>query len=140
MKLIGFNYTKMKIEKYKDSLKDIKLSSQLDIIDIEQVKQEVFKSEEEFLAVRFKYIIDYSPDMAIIDLEGNVLVSVSSKLAKDVIKQWKEKKMPEEFNIPLFNIILRKAGLKALQIEEEMNLPHHIQLPSLRKQEESSKK
>lgn len=140
MKIIGFNYTKINVEKYKDSFKEIKVNSQVDISSIEEVKQEVFKSKEEFLAVKFKYKIEYAPDVAVIVLEGNILVSVDSKLAKEVIKKWKEKAMPEEFNIPLFNIIFRKAGLKALQIEDEMNLPSHIQMPVLRKQEDSDRK
>jgi len=37
----------------------------------------------------------------------------------------------------LFNIILKKSTLKALQIEEELNIPLHMQLPSLKKQEKS---
>lgn len=140
MKLLGFNYTKINVEKYKDSFKDIKVNSQVDVSDIEEVKQEVFKSKDEFLAVKFKYKIEYTPDVAVILLEGNILVSVDVKLAKEVIKQWKGKAMPDEFNIPLFNIIFRKAGLKALQLEEEMNLPPHIQMPVLRKQEDSDRK
>ena len=140
MKLMGFNYTKINVEKYGDSFKGLKINSQVDISDIEEVKQEVFKSKDEFLAVKFRYKIEYTPDIALIDLGGNILVSVESKLAKNVIKQWKEKAMPDEFKIPLFNIIFRKAGLKAFQFEEEMNLPTHIQMPTLRKQEDSDKK
>ena len=44
----------------------------------------------------------------------------------------KDKKMPENFRMTLFNLILRKSSLKALQLEEEMNLPTHIQLPTLK--------
>ena len=45
---------------------------------------------------------------------------------------WKDKKMPDDFRNTLFNLILRKASLKALQLEEEMNLPIHMQLPTLK--------
>jgi len=90
--------------------------------------------KEEVLAVKFNFGLDYEPEMAKIDLEGNLILSLDSKRAKDVLKQWKDKKMPEEFRLPLFNLILRKCSLKALQLEEEMNLPIHFQLPSLKVQ------
>ena len=140
MKLMGFNYTKISIEKSKDILKDLKMNSQLDISNIEEVNQEVFKSKEEFLAIKFKYKIEYNPEIALVNLEGTLLVSVDPKLAKDVIKQWKDKGMPDVFKVPLFNIILRKTSLKSLQLEEEMGLPPHIKMPILKKNDDSDKK
>jgi hypothetical protein len=141
MKLLGFNYTKINVEKLKDAMRDLKINSQVDISDIERVNQEIFKSQEGFLAVKFKYKIEYAPGIAVINLEGTILISIDSKLAKDVLKQWKDKKaMTEEFKMPLFNIILQKTGLKSLRLEEEMGLPLHIQLPFLKKNDDSGKK
>ncbi|GAG20549.1 unnamed protein product, partial [marine sediment metagenome] len=62
------------------------------------------------------------------------------KIAKDILKEWNDKKMSEDFRITLFNIILRKSNLKAIQLEDEMNLPIHIQLPSLKKEDQVSEK
>ncbi len=141
MKLLGFNFTKINIEKEKDSFKDLKISNNIDIASITEVKQDVFKSNDEVLAIKFKYNVSYEPKIAKIDLEGSILLSLDdTKLAKEVLKKWKDKETPEEFKIPLFNIIFRKAGLKALELEEEMNLPIHIQMPMLRKQENQEKK
>lgn len=137
---MGFNYTKISIEKGKDIFKDLKINNSVDISDIEEVSQDVFKSKEGFLAVKFKYTLEYAPSIAKIDMGGNILVSVEPKLAKEVLKQWKDKSMPDEFRIPLFNIIFRKAGLRALQLEDEMNLPPHIQMPVIKKQDNSSNK
>ena len=143
MRLLGFNFTKINVEKESDSFKDLKISNQIDILGIEEVKQEVFKSKDEILAVKFKYSIGYEPKIAKVELEGNILASLGdAKLSKEVLKKWKDKAMPDEFRMPLFNIIFRKAGLKALELEDEMNLPLHMQMPVLRKQEnaENSKK
>ena len=34
------------------------------------------------------------------------------------------------------NIIMRRASLKALQLEQEVGLPAHIQIPRLKEQEQ----
>ena len=49
------------------------------------------------------------------------------------IRQWNSKKLPEDFRIALFNVILKKSNVKALELEDELNIPLHIPLPSLKK-------
>ena len=135
-----FNFTKINVEKEKDSFTDLKISNSIDVSSIEEVKQEILKSKEDVLAIKFKYSVLYNPKIAKVELEGNILLSVEPSMTKEVIKKWKDKETPEEFRMPLFNIILRKAGVKALELEDGMNLPLHMQMPLLRKQENSDKK
>lgn len=137
MRLVNFNFTKISIEKKKDTFKNLKISANIDVQDVQEVKQDIIKSNDDFLVVKFKYSINYSPDVALIDLQGRVLISADSKMAKEALKNWKDKKITEEFKIPLFNVIFRKAGLKALELEEEMGLPTHIQLPVLKGNKET---
>jgi hypothetical protein len=66
-----------------------------------------------------------------------VLLLTEKDESKDILKKWKNKKMPEEFRVPLFNIILTKSNLRALQLEEELNLPTHIPLPRIRNQDQA---
>jgi len=56
--------------------------------------------------------------------------------SKEVLKKWKDKEIPEDFRLVLFNIILKKSSLRALQLEEEMNLPTHFPLPSIKIEKE----
>ncbi|MEK6833529.1 MAG: hypothetical protein AABY32_05780 [Nanoarchaeota archaeon] len=135
MKLIGFNFTKMDLEKKSDNLKDLKVTTGIDISDVQAAKSDFFKSSEELIAVKFEYNITYEKDVAALKFYGSLIVSVEPKQAKDILKQWKDKKIPEEFRLNIFNIILRKSSLKALQFEEEFNLPPHIPLPSFKAQE-----
>jgi len=139
MKILGFNYTKINVEKNKELSKDLKISNKIDVLGISEVKQDVLKSKDEVLAVKFSYSIEYSPGIASVNLEGTIMLSTDSEMAKDVMKKWKNKETPEEFRIPLFNIIFRKAGLKALELEDEMNLPLHMSMPTLRRDDKSSK-
>ncbi|MCX6750849.1 MAG: hypothetical protein NTZ83_05305 [Candidatus Pacearchaeota archaeon] len=135
MKLIGFNLTKMNLEKKSDNLKDLKVTTGIDISDLKEVKSDFFSSSEGLIAVKFEYTINYEKNIALLKFYGSLIVSVESKQAKEALNQWKDKKLPEGFRLAVFNLILRKASLKALQFEEELNLPPHIPLPSFRPQE-----
>jgi len=135
MRVVGFNFSKINIEKFSDKIENLKINTNMGISDIIEVKPDFFKTKEELIGIKFTYNINYDPDFAKIELVGDVLIAVELKIAKDILKQWKDKKIPEDFRIILFNIILKKCNLRALQLEDEMNLPPHISLPSLKKEE-----
>jgi len=135
MRLIGFSLNKINVEKSLKKVEGLTINTKIDISSIEEAKSDFFKFKEEAIAIGFSFLVIYEPEFAKIDLAGNVLLAVESKISKEVLKQWKEKKIPEEFKIMLFNLILKKSTLKALQLEEELNLPLHIPLPSFKKQE-----
>ncbi len=132
MRLVGFNFRKIDLEKKSDNLKDLKITAGIDISDLKEIKSDLFNSSEEIIAVSFEYTINYEKEIAILKFYGNLLVSVEPQQAKEVLKQWKDKKIPEEFRVSVFNLIFRKSSLKALQFEEELNLPPHIPLPSFK--------
>jgi len=137
MKVLGFNFSKVSVEKFPNNSKieDIKLNTNIDILDIKPVKADMLKTKEELVGVKFSYNIKYDPNYAKIEFSGDILLSLDSKMAKDVLREWKDKKFPEEFQIFVYNIILRKSNIKALELEDEMNLPLHFPLPSLKKSE-----
>lgn len=132
MKIVGFNFKKISIEKTSDKFKDLKINTNIDIIKVKQIKPEIFQPKEELIEVEFDYLIDYNPNIAKISLSGTVLVMADTKIIKNFLKQWKKKKLPEEHRILIFNVILKKSNLKAMQLEDEMNLPLHIPLPSVK--------
>jgi len=135
MRLIGFSLNKIHVDKSLKKLEDVKINTKIDLSSIEEVKSDFFKFKEEAIAINFSFTIDYSPDLAKIELSGSFILAVESKLSKEILKSWKDKKLPEDFRMLLFNLILKKSTLRALQLEEEMNLPLHIPLPSFKKQE-----
>mgnify|MGYP001560621522 CR=1 FL=1 len=139
MKLMGFNFDKISVEKFGIGQKDMKINTNIDLSKIEKADQDFFKFKEEILSVNFTYTVNYAPDIAKIEFKGNLVLAVEPKIAKDVLKRWEEKKIPEEFKIDLFNIILRKSNIRALQLEEEINLPIHIPMPILTPPNKSEK-
>jgi len=139
MRLIGFNFNKINIEKFNDKVENLKINTKINVSKIKNIKSDFFKTKEEIIEVKFDYSINYDPDFAKIELAGSVILSIEPKIVKDILKKWEDKKMSEDFRIMLFNIILRKSSLRALQLEEEMNLPPHISLPVLKKQDNKKK-
>ena len=134
MRLVGFNFTKVSIEKFKDAAENLKFSTKIDISSIESLKSDLIKIKDEPLKIDFVYSILYEPEFAKIELAGTMVLSVEPKIAREILRGWKDKEMSEEFRIFMFNIILRKSNIKALSLEDELNLPPHIPLPLLSKE------
>ncbi|MEK6917493.1 MAG: hypothetical protein AABW51_00955 [Nanoarchaeota archaeon] len=135
MKLLGFNFTRINAERNSTNFKGVNINTKMDILDISEAKADIFNSKESLLNLKFSFSLNYEPDFAKIFFEGNTLVSVDPKISKEVLSTWKDKNAPEAFNLFILNSILRKSTLKALQLEEELGIPLHIQLPSLKKDE-----
>jgi hypothetical protein len=132
MRLIGFNFKKINAEKLSENAQNLKINTGIDISEIREVKSTFFKTKEEMIAVSFDYNISYEPGFAKLNFAGNVLLGVDPKKSKEILKMWKEEKVPEDFRLAVFNIILKKSSLRALQLGEEMNLPPHFPLPSIK--------
>lgn len=133
MKIVGFNFTRVNMEKFSDDYKELKINTHIDIVDVKKTTSEIIQPKEVLFEIKFNYNIDYEPKIAQISFSGLLLLLVDPKMAKSFLKQWKDKKFPEEHKITIFNVILKKANLRALQLEDELNLPLHISLPSLKK-------
>lgn len=137
MKFIGFNFSKISIDKKKGDFKNLKINANVDLLDVVLPKADFSVSKnEQLLQVRFNHTIDYQPDIAKIELEGTVLLSVDQKTADEFQKEWKKKRLPKNHNVSIFNIILRKSTIKALELEEETNLPLHTKSLPVVKQNE----
>jgi hypothetical protein len=137
MKLMGFNFRKIFIERKSDSLENIKIDTKINIANVEKLENNLFKgTDKELFKIDFVYIIDYSSEIAKIELSGNLLIAVEKDLSAKILEKWENKKLPEEIKITVFNIILKKSNIRALELEEQMNLPTHIPLPLLKKQED----
>tara|TARA_Y100000310_G_C20541020_1_gene743300 strand:+ start:138 stop:545 length:408 start_codon:yes stop_codon:yes gene_type:complete len=134
MKIVGFNFTKLSVDKKTNEFKDLKIKTSVDIVEVRQIKPEVFQVKDNLIEISFKYDIDYNPDISKISLSGTVLTMMDQKMAKEFLKNWKKKKLPEEYSAMVLNIILRKSNIRALTLEDEMGLPSHLPLPSVKNQ------
>lgn len=132
MKIISFNFTKIGVEKFKNRPEKLKTDTNLDITNITPVENSVINTEGQLIQVLFSYKVKYEPGYAELELKGNMLLSLDAGMSKEVLKEWKKKSMPENFQIALYNVILKKATVKSLQLEDELNLPLHLPIPQVR--------
>lgn len=133
MKIIGFGFKKITTERKKEIQGKLEIKSNLQIEEIEKGNIDI---AGDILKFNYLYSVNYEPEFAEISFNGFVL-ALPNKTddIKKILKEWKKKKLSEEIRIFIFNFIMSKCNLKALQLEEDFALPPHIPLPRLTKQQ-----
>lgn len=131
MKIIGFNYAKVSAERAIKWEPGKKINADIQFIDIVRDDTEMLKSGG-VVRVEFKFIVTYEPKNAVIALEGFVFLNMEPNVVKDTLKFWsKKKELTEDLRAALIRFLWRKCNLKAFQLEEELNIPIHLQLPQI---------
>ncbi len=140
MKIIGFNFEEIHAHK-NNEFKRSNISTDVTFNDIDKSKLDVLKDNETIKA-NFKFIVSYkdadnlSSDLKNeISINGLLLLMVTKDESKEFIKSWKTKELPKDKMIGLYNFILRKCSVKALQLEEELGLQPHIPFPQVKAQD-----
>lgn len=151
MKIIGFNLLKISVERKEKLENNLSVSQNINIKDVSSDK--ILIGKEDAIKVKFNFLINYSEDKtgsefknsedktgsefknseekAKLDFEGWVIILPDKDESKQFLKAWKDKKIPDEFKIPIFNFIMGKCTIKALNLEDEMALPLHFPMPRL---------
>lgn len=155
MQIIGFNFSKIAASREKDVSRP-NIDTHIEFVNLEKTNVDLLKDLESS-ALDFKCTITYTntPEKeeksekenkeksekeekkeelkkAEIAFEGNIILALSKDESKDIFKSWKEKALPNQFQIPLYNLILRKCTPKAVSIADEIALPSPIPMPKIR--------
>jgi len=139
MKIIGFNLTKILVEKDEVPRQNVKIDQNIDIQDISEEKLDITSGKT--LKIKFSLQINYSENFAKIEFAGNLLILPEESEFEELMKSWNDKIIPDNIRIPLFNFIMNKCNVKALSLEDELSLPYHMPMPRLatKSQKENSK-
>jgi len=132
MKIIGFNLTKISIERKEKIEGKIEIKQNINIDEI--TKDKINITSDEVLKINFTFNVDYNPDHAKLEFKGGIVVLPDPNELKKIMKDWKGKKLSNEFRTPLFNFIMNKCNIKALSLEDEMALPLHVPMPRINSQ------
>ncbi len=138
MKIIGFSINNLSAKRSED-FRNAGINTNVEFTNIEKEKVEFLK-DEEAIKINYKFYINYkknqqdkeSPNLAEVLIEGFLIVAVTKDESKDFLKSWKKKEVPQEKVYPLYNFILKRCSVKALQLEEDLSLPHHLQIPQIK--------
>jgi len=128
MKFLGINFFKLSAEKTSNEFKGIKINTDLNIEDIKQSPSPL-NTQGNLLIVKFNYKIEYNPSFAKIFLGGNLILSVTEEESSQILKDWKDKTISDNIKTKIINSILNKSNLKALQMEDDLNIPYHLPFP-----------
>jgi len=125
IKLIGSRITKILGERNPDFSGKLEINTNIKIKDMVKMKD-----SKDSLRIDYDLSIDYK-ELGKISIEGMLFISTDSKTIKEIQKAWKDKKFDTEEQIMVTNMIIKKVSIKAFELEDELGLPIHIQLPSL---------
>jgi hypothetical protein len=134
MKIIGFDLSKILVQKKESAQGKIEVNQNIDIKDIKKDKIPI--SDDEVLKIEFSLQIEYSGDLAKLEFAGSLIIIPDKEESKEILKSWKDKKIPDKMRIPIFNFIMSKCNVKALSLEDDLNLPYHVPMPRLEPQKE----
>ncbi|MEM3074357.1 MAG: hypothetical protein QW727_00210 [Candidatus Pacearchaeota archaeon] len=138
MRVIGFTFKKILVEKNKEIINKVNIQTDMKIKDIRKGKSDLFKNNETIL-VEYDFKIEYQPDFARILFEGGLVFLIDDKndedLIKEVLSQWKDKKIHEEFLRITLQLVFNKCSIKALLLEDYLNLPPHLPNPIFTKED-----
>jgi len=125
IKLVGSRFTKITATKNPSFQGKIAISSHAKILALEPLKD-----MKDTLDAKYAFEVLFG-ELGTVQIEGSVYVRSEGKIIKELQKSWEAKKFDSPENLFLTNLIIQKASLKALLLEEEVGLPTHIRLPSL---------
>lgn len=132
MVVVGFNFTKINVERKSNVKGKIKISNNVTMKDVSQQELSLGKAKENGLKFTFEFTSKYDPDIGEISLTGEVISIEEEKKAKEILKEWKKsKKVPQDIMTNILNHVLTKCNIKALILSQDMNLPPPIPLPSV---------
>jgi len=140
MVIIGFNYTKINVEKKGIPKGDIKINNNVSIKDVEEKKLPFGKSPQDGLRFVFEFVTAYEPSVGVIGLYGDVIYIDEPKKVKEIAESWKkEKKVPKEIMAEVLNSVVQKCNIQALILSQDIGLPPPLQLPRVQVNEGKKK-
>ena len=130
MGLVNFGFKKISAERIKDNIKGAQAKQDLVLKNIGF--RPVGKNKDELIELEFVMSVEYNPGIAKLVLEGVATFVESAEntaLLKESYK--KTKKLPAKWGLNMLNIVLIRSNIKLLALEQEINVPPHMQMPTL---------
>jgi len=138
MPIIGFNIDKILVENktFEKGEKVNKVETHIVINDVRPEKTAV-SVKEGVIRLDFLFELAYEPRIADMLIAGHVTYVDSEKEIKQILADWKKDRgsINLESIRSILNMVLIKCNIKALSLSQEVNLPPHLPLPLMFKQQ-----
>ncbi len=132
MAIVGFEFTKINVQKKETAQGKINISNNVGITDIQKSDLELGKTKQSGIKFLFDYRSIYEPNYAKIELGGNILFLTDEKNGKEIIEGWeKEKKIKKDVAEKIINAILTKCNIQSIILSNTVNLPPPVPMPKV---------
>jgi hypothetical protein len=132
MAITAFHFTKINAEKTKNSPKKVSVSNKIILTEVKEAKLAIGSSKQKAIEFSFDYKVDYEPEAGNILIQGALLYVATDAKVKETMEKWKkEKKLPEDVILEVYNPILEKCAVESLLLARDLLLPPHISLPKM---------
>lgn len=134
MAIIGFGFKKISIARDKPASGKVNINHNAKIDSVEEAKFKLGTGQQqEALRVTFTFTADYAPEIANINLQGELLWVDKPEQVKSSLDMWsKKKELPSEALVPIYNTVLQRSIMQSLLLTKEMNLPPPIRMPRIK--------
>ena len=133
MGVVGVHINKINAEKRSvGGVSRVGINNNVAVTHVEQKDFAFGQSKQGGLRFAFEFTCNYSPEVGSIHLEGEVLYITDEDKAKDIKKEWDEKKkLSYAMMEPILNPALTKCNIEAVKISPDIGLPVPIPLPKI---------
>ena len=125
IKIIGANFLELKSKRNPDFSGKVELKTNIKINSLKKIEKTKDK-----LRMNYNFEIDYG-DLGGVKIKGELFLLSDKKIIEKIIKNNENKEYNTSEYIELTNILIKKASIKAFELEDELNLPIHIKLPTI---------
>ena len=137
MPVIGLKFDSIDAKRKKSEFQgELKINTTPKITSVKETEVGAIKTKA--LALGFSFATQYNPDVADIQVTGEMLY-INDKQKEDILKSWKkDKKLPEAVGIEVLNHLFRHCLLKVATISEDLQLPPPLNFPIVKPKSESA--
>lgn len=138
MGVVGFNLTKINVERKKFGEGKVSIDNNLSLKDLtERNLGGIGKTKQMGIDFGFEFKVQYLAEsketFASMSLEGDVLYVEEATKVKALVEDWKKNKnVDKEILTQVMNMAMAKCNIAAIMISREINMPPPIPLPKVR--------
>ena len=125
IKIIGAKFLELEAKKNPNFSGKLQLKTNIQINLLEKIKE-----SKDTLKLTYIFEINYG-NLGKIVIKGVLFLSMDLNTIKIILKNKENKEYNTPEYIKVTNLVIQKASIKALELEEELGLPIHIKLPTL---------
>jgi len=132
MPIIGFNFTKIAVERKGDIVGKINIGNNVAITNVVQKDLSLGSIKQKGVRFTFNFDVKYEPKIAEILMTGDILYTGEDKKIQEILDEWKKnKRVPPKVTAEVLNSALVRCNIQALVLSKEMGLPAPIPLPKV---------